>query len=394
MSGTASISQPRSLTRWQRGWALLWSCRAEVFKQCLLVILLASGVALLIWFSRGTVTVMSQLMYSLPMALVCWAVIDTGRFFIDQDSDRLFPRGWKALALCSTAIALGFVTGTSVGDWYSGWSTWELMGQAPDKFAFVVLFSVCISAAITMYFYQRGKESYLLAVLATRERQATQAQLKLLQSQLDPHMLFNTLANLRALIQTEPERAVRMLDQLNDFLRSTLSASRAELHSLQAEFERLGDYLALMQIRMGKRLAFTLDLPEDLKALQVPSLILQSLVENAVVHGLEPTVEGGSVRVAARRDGANLLLSVQDDGLGIDTATLREGFGISQVRERLAQLYGADQTQVTIKSIANYVINTAAGGDLASKSASDAEKGCLVELRLPAQAAQALEHAS
>ncbi|NJM42863.1 MAG: histidine kinase [Brachymonas sp.] len=176
------------------------------------------------------------------------------------------------------------------------------------------------------------------------QRQATEAQLKLLQSQLDPHMLFNTLANLRALISHDSVRATDMLDKLVDFLRATLSASRTSEHSLQAEYGRLRDYLSLMQIRMGSRLCFDLQLPVELAQQAVPSLILQSLVENAVLHGLEPKVDGGKITVSAQREGAHLILKVQDDGLGCDAAALREGFGLTQVRERLASRYGTTYT--------------------------------------------------
>ena len=151
-------------------------------------------------------------------------------------------------------------------------------------------------------------------------------------------MLFNTLANLRALIGTEPARATVMLDHLIDYLRATLSASRAIRHSLADEFDRLQDYLALMQVRMGSRLAYTLDLPPELATQAVPTLLLQPLVENAIKHGLEPKIEGGSVAVSARREGENIVLDVTDNGVGLEDGT---GFGLAQVRERLQATYGS-----------------------------------------------------
>jgi LytS/YehU family sensor histidine kinase len=154
-------------------------------------------------------------------------------------------------------------------------------------------------------------------------------------------MLFNTLANLRVLIAHDPLRAQGMLDHLIAFLRATLAASRAGSHTLSAEFARLSDYLALMQIRMGPRLKIRLDLPEPLSALQVPPLLLQPLVENAIRHGLEPKVSGGRVVVTAVRHASHLVLTVHDTGVGLD-APARHGahFGLQQVRERLSTLYG------------------------------------------------------
>ena len=136
-------------------------------------------------------------------------------------------------------------------------------------------------------------------------------------------MLFNTLANLRVLIGLDAPRAQAMLDHLNAYLRATLGASRAPWHPLSAEFDRLADYLALMAVRMGPRLQVVLDLPDELRRLPLPPLLLQPLVENAIKHGLEPKVAGGRIEVGARRDGDMLELSVRDSGVGIDGEVLR-----------------------------------------------------------------------
>jgi LytS/YehU family sensor histidine kinase len=155
-------------------------------------------------------------------------------------------------------------------------------------------------------------------------------------------MLFNTLANLRALIGVDPVRAQAMLDHMIAYLRATLNASRATSHSLQAEFDRIQDYLELMAIRMGPRLKFTLDLPGAISQAKVPSLLLQPLVENAIQHGLEPKVGGGEIRVAARREGDAVVLEVCDTGVGLSGhgPAGGKGFGMTQVRERLSTLYG------------------------------------------------------
>ena len=154
-------------------------------------------------------------------------------------------------------------------------------------------------------------------------------------------MLFNTLANLRVLINADPVRATQMLDRLIAYLRATLSASRATTHPLSAEFERLADYLELMAVRMGPRLHYSLELPVELEALPVPPLLLQPLVENSIKHGLEPGVGGGSIRVQAQRRGDSLLLTVSDTGVGLGDGPIQEtGFGLTQVRERLATAYG------------------------------------------------------
>jgi Histidine kinase len=306
-------------------------------------------IALGIWWAREGVQLHIQLVYSLSGGMLTWAIIDFGRFFIDISSPYHFPRGWRAVALVLAGCAIGHVLGTFIGDAYCGKSTWEFFQDRPRMLVNFFLLSIVSGAVVSFFFYATGKSHYLHGELQASQRQATEAQLKLLQSQLDPHMLFNTLANLRALIGSDPARATHMLDRLNDYLRSTLSASRATEHPLSAEFDRLRDYLELMQIRMGPRLRYKLDLPAALANTMVPPLILQSLVENCIVHGLEPTVAGGDITISAQMDGATLVLQVTDTGMGFDASNTPEGFGITQVRERLATRYG---NQATINLVA------------------------------------------
>jgi sensor histidine kinase YesM len=235
-------------------------------------------------------------------------------------------------------IVLGYAIGTAVGDAFSGRSTWELLTLSPQRFWGFWLSSLGISFGFLFYFYQREKGAEL-------QRQATEARLKLLETQLEPHMLFNTLANLRALIATDPPRAIGMLDRLNDYLRATLRASRTDgstgSHTLSHEFARLRDYLELMAVRMGPRMAYALHLPDALEHQPVPPLLLQPLVENAIRHGLEPQLDGGRISVSASAEGSSLILEVIDTGVGMDgTAPNGGGFGLNQVRERVASLPG------------------------------------------------------
>ena len=313
-------------------------------------------IAVVLWLSKPGQRFEVQLVYSLATGLTSWLIIDLSRFFIDVKSPFGFPRGWWGAVLIFVGVCFGFVVGTLTGDAYSNRSTFDLLTNQPMFILYLFLFTASVGVGISYFFYASGKSSYLSKELETSRRQATEAQLKLLQSQLEPHMLFNTLANLRVLIGTDPARATHMLDSLIDYLRATLQASRATRHSLQHEFDRLGDYLALMQVRMGPRLTYTLNLPSELASQSVPTLLLQPLVENAIKHGLEPKIEGGSVAVSARRDADNIVLDVIDSGVGLGVGS---GFGLTQVRERLQASYGshaaiylgADHTGFTRASI-------------------------------------------
>jgi signal transduction histidine kinase len=293
-----------------------------------------------------------QLVYAESIGLSIWACTELGRYGLGIDP----MSGWRWAVFQVTAVVAGYAIGTGLGDLYCGCSSFELFRHSPRTLASYLVLSVAISGAISYFFISRGRDQRRQQEIATAQRDAAEARLKLLESQLEPHMLFNTLANLRALIAVDPERAQAMLDQLIAFLRATLGASRVPFHALDAEFARVADYLALMQARMGSRLETKLDLPADLAALQVPPLVLQPLVENAIKHGLEPHVGKGRIEVRAARDGNRVRLTVRDTGTGVapNAATAAGAatnvgadgnagtrFGLEQVRARLAAVYGA-----------------------------------------------------
>jgi hypothetical protein len=305
-------------------------------------------------------TFVSNLKYSFSITLCIQTLIEAGRYGLAaivqrrtagcEQGQAVAQRPWPGWPLMAPwlvfAVVVGYFAGHALGD--------QLTGVQRDPFAFFRNTEVLLPAfgptfglalGCTWFFYARGRLAMMEARTQTALRAAAENQLRLLVSQLEPHMLFNTLANLRVLIGSDPPRAQAMLDHLNAFLRATLDASRSDSHALSAEFARIGDYLELMQVRMGPRLHATLDLPDALCALPVPPLLLQPLVENAIKHGLEPNVAGGQIEVAARRDGDALILSVRDTGAGLqrepaDDTQPGTHFGVRQVRERLAALYG------------------------------------------------------
>ncbi|WP_298210582.1 histidine kinase [Acidovorax sp.] len=289
------------------------------------------------------------LAYSLSIGLLSWAIIDFGRHLFPSTQEYGWPTGIAGIALPLVGNVLGFVGGTWLADSWFGFASWN-MHERPELHISVGI-TVLSGLALTYFFYTRSKSAWLQARVNEVHSQATEARLKLLETQLEPHMLFNTLANLRTLIGTDPARAQEMLDRMIAYLRATLSASRSTQHPLEREFERLADYLELMAVRMGPRMAYTLDLPEALRHVPVPPLLLQPLVENAIRHGLEPQVEGGHITVrASTRPGPGgplLVIDVIDTGAGLPATRPTpstgpsQGFGLAQVHERLATLYGA-----------------------------------------------------
>jgi signal transduction histidine kinase len=255
-----------------------------------------------------------------------------------------WPRGMGSfgvlLGLAAPGMLVGYFGGTALAAAILGYPWRPAVLGGPDASKTIVL-TLWGGLLGSWFFWNRARLATARAHAEAVERRALEAQLRLMQAQIEPHFLFNTLANLDALIASDPPRARLMLGHLNDYLRASLAAARRERHTLGDEFALLSGFLELLAIRMGPRLDFRLDLPAALAAAPLPPMLLQPLVENAIKHGLEPKVEGGCVTVRARREGEKLVLSVEDDGVGLGaTRPSGGGVGLAHVRERLAVLYG------------------------------------------------------
>ncbi len=225
------------------------------------------------------------------------------------------------------------------------------------------LITAVIASPVLAWFFVARERMAALRVAAAQEaqrlaaaqRETSQAQLAMLQAQVEPHMLFNTLANLRALIDAEPARAKRMLDQLTDFLRATLAGSRAPLTRLADEAAMLDSYLQLMTMRFGARLSYRIDVDPALANLELPSILLQPLVENAVRHGIEPSSAPARVDVTARSVNGAIVIDVTDTGVGwrhdrgVADDSGAGGFGLEQLRQRLAHAFG-DRATLAVAS--------------------------------------------
>ena len=297
----------------------------------------------------------STLVYAECIGLSIWLLIEFGRAMIPGRSNG-WPRGWRGVALVGGACALGYVIGTTLADAMLGLSSWHATLRDPATLMQDFGPTATFSTIVAGWFYVRGQARVHRAQVAAAAHAATLARLDMLQSQLEPHMLFNTLANLRVLISADPARAQEMLDHLIAFLRATLAASRQAEHPLSDEFARIADYLALMQVRMGDRLRASTALPPALAGIGVPPFLLQPLVENAIKHGIEPQRGPGELHVDAALEGDTLILSVVDSGRGFEAAAAardREpgapssGFGLAQIRERIHTLHG-DAARFTI----------------------------------------------
>jgi signal transduction histidine kinase len=219
--------------------------------------------------------------------------------------------------------------------------------DSPRILASMLLFSLLLSALWYTIMANRARLAELEAERSrdqaralALERAALDAQLRSLQAQIEPHFLFNTLANVASLIDTAPDKARAMLERLIELLRASLASSRATRTRLEDELHLVRAYLDILALRMGPRLSYAIEVEQGLGACEVPPLLVQPLVENAIRHALEPKLEGGRVEVAARARAGRLEITVSDDGLGF-APRASAGVGLANLRERLAALHGA-----------------------------------------------------
>jgi LytS/YehU family sensor histidine kinase len=219
--------------------------------------------------------------------------------------------------------------------------------QFLDKFyggtvSFVVFYTGIV--AFNYVLDSRARLVWQQTETARLNEQLSKAQLDALRRQIEPHFLFNTLNGVAGLVREgRNDAAVSMIAELSDFMRRVLDDSNRQRVPLKEEMEFAQRYLAIQKARFADRLTFSLDVPADLQQAQIPSLILQPMVENAVKHGIARRVQGGAIRIAASRGERMLTISVYNDGPALPVGSkAQSGIGMSNVRTRLQGLYGDD----------------------------------------------------
>ena len=307
---------------------------------------------LVTYVMRNGSSLFENWVFSNAIGSCCYLLIRTSSYFLWRSAP---PNMFVFYLLCILLAPIGYIIGSALGALFFSFPINKVLHfQSSFISAFVAMTSL-VSVIAAWSFWKKNQIAELISTAekekartASIERQAMQAQLQLLQAQIEPHMLFNTLANLQGLIAIDPERAQHMLAQLIVYLRATLSSSRAENICLKQEFTLIQAYLDLLAIRMGKRLRYTLHLPSELEQEKIPPMLLQPLVENAIKHGLEPKVEGGTISISASKQHDQLVLVVSDTGLGLAfnfqentvVDTDHPHVGNANIRERLLALFG------------------------------------------------------
>jgi hypothetical protein len=224
------------------------------------------------------------------------------------------------------------------------WTDWFLFDDGTN-----LVNAEFITRAITQRIGAQRRGEQAASRETETEKELAVAKLGLLSAQVEPHFLYNTLGSAKYLIQSDPVKAEAMLDNLILYLRNSLPRTEDAPSTLGEEVTRARAYLDILQIRMGDRLKLHFDIPDALEKIPFPTMMLQTLVENAIKHGLEPKPEGGTIWVLARADNPSsptqLIVTIADDGCGLEggkiggKATSGTGIGLKNVRERLKLLY-------------------------------------------------------
>jgi sensor histidine kinase YesM len=255
-------------------------------------------------------------------------------------------RGRMPALVVALMIPAGLFLGSKIGA-LTGTSDYVMqLIRHPQGMANVILSNLMLAVTITAFFLYSSHSRGVKEALERERRRAaealqaeTAARLALLQAQIEPHFLFNTLANIHSLIKEEPDTASLILEELNSYLRTSLRRTRSATSTLGEELDLIEALLAIAAARLRARLEYTIRAAPELRAMALPPLLLQPLVENSIRHGIEPAVAGGVIEVEARRTPDYLELTVRDTGVGFNEEA-PQGVGLANVRARLASLYG------------------------------------------------------
>lgn len=315
--------------------------KTSISKQLVVVLLICSGIGLLISYLNpvGDLSYYQiSFSFSYAFGLCIWG-IDT---FLVRTRPQ-FPQHLRKLVAVIAGSLLGITVGILFIENLLGIEIQAASAIGERTFVLGIFFGTLV-----LYFFysqfqimeSRTKLEQTRAAQLEQQQQLTQSQLSALQAQIEPHFLFNTLANIHSRIDADPATAKVMLEHLTQLLRQNLSRSRSGRTTLAQELELVESYLGIQALRMGERLHFSIEVPADLRQFPFPPLLLQPLVENAVLHGIEPKVQGGRVSITVEQSSDRIIVAIIDSGVGLQQGESGSGIGLENTRARLKGLYG------------------------------------------------------
>lgn len=285
---------------------------------------------------------------SFPAALIMSFSIGIVIFLLINISIHLCKPKRKIVLV--SLITLGIILGGILG--------WNMGTMIVNRFLHVsisvfdkyliraVMIWMVFGSGMTFFFWARARLSITKDIIQeernrriSSEKDALEARLRLLQAQIEPHFLFNTLSNILSLLDTDPRKGKTMLMDLMKFLRTSLSKTRSNRSNIGQEIELIRAYLDIFKVRMGERLRYSIDIPEGMEEVSFPPMLIQPLVENAIKHGLESKIGGGELLIRGSLDNDKIRIEVIDTGPGFFENS-NPGMGIENLRKRLQSIYG------------------------------------------------------
>ena len=316
----------------------IFTSRSRFYKALIITVLVSLFIGFFLHTFILNGSLFAHIMLSLTMGLSICTSINLALFIVR-------PRRYGYLYITvSAGLACGIIIGIPLfhifsDNSYGLTSVWRTL-----------FLGVSLTIPVSTFFIIRHKlsdtrfklQKEQIKVLGN-EKNALQSRLKLLQAQIEPHFLFNTLANIEGLQKKDGATARAMLNNLTCYLRASFKKSRKTSIKLKEELTTIRAYLEIFQIRMGKRLCYRIEADDSLHDVSVPPMLIQPLVENSILHGLEPKAEGGEILIIAKRIRDGIQLEVSDSGIGIDL-NKKQGVGLANVKERLALYYSGAAT--------------------------------------------------
>ncbi len=316
---------------------------------------------LCIWAAAATVWFFANTYLDLLVSALCVGYTSMVLFTVATNlRQQRLPR-W---AVQVAAIVVGSFLGTVLAGLVKGRDFSTMFSERLFGVFITMGLGIGFGAMALWVYVFRERESRHAAELsraqaerAQLEKNVLQAQLALMQAQVEPHFLFNTLANVQHLVETDPPSASRMLESLIQYLRAALPRMREDSTTVGRELDMARAFLDIHRMRMGSRLDYVLEVPEGLRCRPFPPMMLITLVENAVIHGVDPCCEAGTITIRASEEGGKLRFSVSDTGAGISPKK-GTGVGLVNIRERLKALYGAGARLVLEENVPRGVVAT------------------------------------
>jgi len=295
-------------------------------------------------FSLGQALFNGLLWYSVWAVLTPGVVAVARAFAGERRLGRLFAIHLAFRLVFAVLHALLYSALNAIIYFRSPWAPWSgallQMKLATSVHVHLMIYAIIVAIVLGAHTYRTMRDRAIAA--ARLETRLAEAETAALRAQLQPHFLFNSLNAISALVPDEPMLAQRLIARLGDLLRLSIDQNRSQRSALADELDFTDAYLAIEQARLGKRLRVFRDVAPEMLGVQVPALLLQPLVENAVRHGIAPSIGGGMLAIEAKPANGMLRIRIADDGKGTDA--IREGVGLGNARLRLRQLYGENQS--------------------------------------------------